>query len=78
VGTIQHTPRCVSGDVSPGGEWLRDGFDISFTTSVEAQNVRGSTAGLFYVFMEWWLINLKDDSLSANEPPRRSPKYCAS
>jgi len=59
---------CVSSAVSPGVEWLRSGFDISFTSSGEAKNVCGSTAGPFYVFMAWWLINLQDDSPSANEP----------
>lgn len=69
--------RCVSRDVSPGVEYLGDGFDISFTSSGEAKNVCGSAAGPFCVFMAWWLINVKDDSPSANEPPRRSLKYSA-
>lgn len=65
----------MSSAVSPGVEWLGVGFDISFTSSGEAKNVCGSIAGPFYVFMALRLINLKDDSPSANEPPRRLLKY---
>lgn len=41
---------CVSRSVSPGVEWLGDGFDISFTSSGEAKIVCGSTSGPFLRF----------------------------
>ena len=56
--TLQYVSRVIS----PGNEWLGDGFGISFTSSSEAKNACIYTGGPLHVFMVWWLISLRDDS----------------
>jgi hypothetical protein len=75
LGSIQHPLQGVSRAISPGVEWLGDGFDMSFTSSGEVKNACSYTYGPLYVFMLSWLINLRDDSPSAYELPGRSEVF---